>query len=482
VKVLVVDVGTSGVRAAVVGADARVGAVRYRAVLPSTPAPNFVEFDPAAMASAALGVAHEAIESSGPVDAVGIANQRASTVLWDRATGEAVGPGVGWQDLRTAAMCLALKEQGVALAPNESATKLAFLLDMADHDRERDLCFGTVDTWMAWTLSGGSVHVTDPSNAGLTGMLESDASGWAAPPLDALRIPSSVLPTIVDSSGVAGTASALPGAPPIAGLAGDQQASLVGQGCTRPGLAKITFGTGGMLDLCVGRTRPAFPRRGPHGTFPVVAWRRDGAVTWGLEAVMLAAGQAVEWLRDDLGLLSSAAESAEVAAACERTDGVWFVPALLGMGTPDWDFGARGAFLGLTRGTGRPQLVRAVLEGVAHRGVDLVEAVEADGDVRIESLRVDGGMSANPVFLQALADAAQRPVEVSPVLEATTLGAAFLAGLAVGVWADMEEVAGTWAPTRIVEPRKRTGAARERWREARARAREWVPELSAIEF
>ncbi|HEX2193182.1 MAG TPA: FGGY-family carbohydrate kinase [Acidimicrobiales bacterium] len=481
-RVLVVDVGTSGVRAAVVGADARVDTVHHRTVLPSTPAPNFVEFDPAAMAEAALTVARQAIESSGPVDAVGIANQRASTVLWDRATGEPVGPGVGWQDLRTAAMCLALKDQGVALAPNESATKLAFLLDMADPERGRDLCFGTVDTWIAWTLSGGSAHVTDPSNAGLTGLLESDASGWSRAPLETLRIPESVLPAIVDSSGVAGQAEAVPGAPPIAGLAGDQQASLVGQGCTRPGLAKITFGTGGMLDLCVGETRPPFDRKGPHGTFPVVAWRRDGAVTWGLEAVMLAAGQAVEWLRDDLGLLSNAAESAEVAAACEQTDGVWFVPALLGMGTPDWDFGARGAFLGLTRGTGRPQLVRAVLEGVAHRGVDLVEAVEADGGVTIESLRVDGGMSANPVFVQALADAAQRPVEVSPVLEATTLGAAFLAGLAVGAWADMDEVAGTWAPARVVEPRRRTGAARERWREARARAREWVPELSAIEF
>ncbi len=480
--VLVVDVGTSGVRAAVVGRDADVGDVHYRSVLPSTPAPNFVEFDAAAMAFAALAVAREAIQAHGPVEAVGIANQRASTIVWDRATGDPVAAGVGWQDLRTAAMCLALKEQGIALAPNESATKLAFLLDMADPDRQRDLCFGTVDTWIAWTLSEGSVHVTDPSNAGLTGMLEVDASGWSTPPLEALRIPRSVLPDIVDSSGVCGTASGLPGSPPIAGLGGDQQASLIGQGCTQPGLAKITFGTGGMFDVCVGATRPEFPRRGPHGTFPVVAWRREGVVTWGLEAVMLAAGQAVEWLRDDLGLLSTAAESAEVAAACERTDDVWFVPALLGLGTPDWDFGARGTFLGLTRGTGRPQLVRAVLEGVAHRGVDLVEAAEADGQVSVESLRVDGGMSANPVFLQALADAAQRPVEVSPVLEATTLGAAFLAGLAAGVWADMDEIAATWKPAQVVEPRPRTGAARERWREARARAREWVPELSAIDF
>jgi glycerol kinase len=482
VRILVVDVGTSGVRAAVVHPDATLAAVEHRPVPPSSPAPGFVEFDPVALADATLAVARAVLEEGGPADAVGIANQRASTVVWDRATGVPVGPGVGWQDLRTAAMCLALHDRGLRLAPSESATKLAFLLDLADPHRQRDLCFGTVDTWVAWALSEGTAHVTDLSNAGLTGLLEEDASGWAALPLEVLRVPESVLPTIVDSSGVAAEASALPGAPPIAGLAGDQQASLVGQGCTLPGLAKVTFGTGGMLDFCVGSQRPTFARRGRRGTFPIVAWRRAGAVTWGLEAVMLTAGQAVEWLRDDLGVLADAAESATVAAACESTDGVFFVPAFLGLGAPDWDFGARGALLGLTRGTGRAQLVRAVLEGVAHRGADLVEAVEADGGATIDTLRVDGGMSANPVFLQALADAAQRPVEVSPVVEATTLGAAFLAGLAVSTWADMEEIAATWHPARVVEPRPRSGAARERWREACTRARGWVPELSAIEF
>ena len=481
-SVLVVDVGTSGVRAAVVGADARIGHVHHRSVLPTSPAPGFVEFDATAMAAAVLAVARQALDATGPVDAVGIANQRASTVVWDRATGVPVGPGVGWQDLRTAAMCLSLQPQGIRLAPNESATKAAFLWDMADPDRTRDLCFGTVDTWVAWTLSGGTAHVTDPSNAGLTGLLEGDGSAWSRSPREALRIPEEALPAIVDSSGIAGSAQALPGAPPIAGIAGDQQASLVGQGCTRPGLAKVTFGTGGMLDLCVGPVRPAFPRRGPHGTFPIAAWRRNGRLVWGLEAVMLAAGQSVEWLRDDLGMLSTSAESAEVAAACDSTDGVWFVPALLGLGAPVWDFGARGTLLGLTRGSGRPQVVRAVLEGVAHRGADLVEAVEADGNVTIGSLRVDGGMSANPVFLQALADATQRPIEVSPVTEATTLGAAFLAGMAVGIWADEEEIAATWSPARLVEPRPRTGAARAKWREACERAQGWIPELTAIEF
>jgi len=482
VSILVVDVGTSGVRAAIVDHDATVAHVHHRQVLPTTPAQGFMEFDAAAMAAAALAVARQALADGGPVEAVGIANQRASTIVWDRATGVPVGPGVGWQDLRTAAMCLNLREQGIRVAPNESATKVAFLMDLVDPERERDLCFGTVDTWVAWTLSGGTLHVTDSSNVGLTGLFRLDGTGWATEPLEALQIPTASLPTIVDSSGVVGEAQALPGGPPIAGIVGDQQASLVGQGCTRPGLAKITFGTGGMVDLCVGPQRPSFARRGPNGTFPIVAWSRHGNLTWGLEAVMLTAGQAVEWLRDDLGLLSTSAESAEVAAACDSTDGVCFVPALLGMGTPAWDFGARGALLGVSRGTGRPQLVRAVLEGIAHRGVDLVEAVEADSGVSIASLRVDGGMSANPLFLQALADAAQRPVEVSPVLEATTLGAAFLAGLAVGTWADEEELAATWSPAQVVEPRRRSGAARQRWQEAVARARGWVPDLSAIEF
>src|SRR3954465_7553064 len=285
-SVLVVDVGTSGVRAAVVRGDASVEHGHYREVLPSTPAPGFVEFDAAAMATAALEVAKAALADGGPVDAVGIANQRSSTIVWDRATGEPVGPGVGWQDLRTVGMCLALQQQGIHVAPNVSATKLGFLLDMADPERTRDLCFGTVDTWVAWTLSNGSLHVTDLTNAAVTGMYRSDASGWSEPTLEALRVPTSTLPMVVDSSGIVGQATALDGSPPIAGIAGDQQASLVGQGCVAPGQAKITFGTGGMLDQCVGAERPGFHHRGGGGCFPIVAWRRGGATTWGIEAVM----------------------------------------------------------------------------------------------------------------------------------------------------------------------------------------------------
>ena len=480
-SVLVIDVGTSGVRAAVVTPDGAVENVQYREVLPQSPAPSFVEFDAKEMAEAVLGVARLALaDTDGAVEAVGIANQRASTIVWDRETGEPVGPGIGWQDLRTVGTCLMLQPQGIRVAPNASATKLAFLLDMADPDRSRDLCFGTVDTWVAWTLSGGAAHITDATNAAVTGLVHGDGSDWAPHLLEALNIPPSVLPRIVDSSGVVAEATALPGGPPIAGLAGDQQASLVGQGCTRPGLAKVTFGTGGMLDVCLGDKRPTFDVRGEGGCFPIIAWRRAGRVTWGIEAVMLSAGTAVEWLRDDLGIISSAAESDAVAGACDDTGDVWFVPALLGLGTPLWDFGARGTLVGLTRGTGRAQVVRAVLEGVAHRGADLVEAAEMDGGVSIASLRVDGGMSANATFVQALADAAQRPVEVSPVLEATTLGAAYLAGMAVDVWEDEEEIAGLWSPARVVEPAGKPD--RSRWKAAVERARQTVPELSSLDF
>jgi glycerol kinase len=479
-SILVVDVGTSGVRGAVVRPDATVDAVHYREVLPASPAPGLVEFDPSAMGDAALDVARAALAEGGPVAAVGVTNQRASTVVWDRATGLPVGPGLGWQDLRTVGACLVWQAQGLRFAPNESATKLGHLLDEHDPERTRDLCFGTVDSWIAWHLSGGGLHVTDLSNAAVTGLVRGDASAWNPTVLEALRVPESVLPALVDTSGIIGPASALPGAPPLAALAGDQQASLVGQGCVLPGLAKITFGTGGMLDVCVGPGRPAFERQGKQGTFPIVAWRREGKLVWGVEAVMLAAGTNVEWLRDDLQLIATAEESHDIAAACETADGVMYVPALLGLGTPRWDYGARGTLLGITRGTGRPELVRAVLEGVAHRGADLVEATESDTGLAIPRLRVDGGMSANPTFVQALADSTRRPVEVSPEREATTLGAGYLAGLAVGTWSGWDEIAAGWHPATVVEPGRELDRAR--WREAVERAAGWEPDLSAISF
>jgi glycerol kinase len=453
-------------------------------LLPSSPAPGLVEFDAAAMAAIVLELSRAALDAARPgdVDAIGVANQRGSTVLWDRATGEPVGPGLGWQDLRTVGRCLELKSEGLRTGPNYSATKLEHLLDLADPDRGRDLCFGTVDSWVTWTLTQGAVHVTDATNALITGLLEPDARDWSERALEILRIPTRLLPRVVDSSGVVGDASALPGAPPIAGIAGDQQASLLGQGCVRAGDAKITFGTGGMLDLVLGPDRPEFETRGRAGTFPLVCRRVGGADTWGVEAVMLSAGTNVEWLRDDLGVIATAAESHDVAAGCESTGDVWYVPALLGLGTPAWDFGARGTVLGLTRGTGRAELVRAVLEGVAHRAADLVEAAEGDAGIAVPRLRADGGMTDNPTFVQLVANACQRVVEVSPVREATALGAAFLAGLATGAWGGDDELAATWAPRQRIEPRPGHEGDRHRWRDACHRAEHWLPELSSLDF
>jgi glycerol kinase len=284
----------------------------------------------------------------------------------------------------------------------------------------------------------------------------------------------------VDSCGVVGGARALPGAPPIGALLGDQQASLVGQGCVRPGDAKITFGTGGMLDLVLGQDSPGLGRRGKAGTFPIVAWRDHGRITWGVEAVMLAAGTNVQWLRDDLGLIATSADSHTVAAKCADTGGVVYVPAPLGIGTPVWDYGARGALFGLTRGSGRAEIVRAVLEGVAHRGADLVDAAESDSGIDIPVVRVDGGMTDNPTFVQALADATQRPVEISPVREATARGAALMTALALGRHGGVDDLASTWSPRARIEPARTLD--RDRWRDALARARGWIPELSGIDF
>ncbi len=470
-------------RAALVDEGLQVVAIESRSMPPSTPFPGLVEFDAAAMAAAVTDAATMVIGRGPAPIAVGITNQRASTIVWDRMTGEPIGPGIGWQDLRTVFDCITAKaEHGVSLAPNQSITKLAWLLANTPGAGGRNLCFGTVDTWLAWTLTDGSVHVTDHTNAAVTGLCGGDPAGWNDGLAAAFGIPVSVLPDIVDSSGVIGEATALPGAPPIAALVGDQQGSLIGQGCVRSGQAKITFGSGGMLDLCTGTEPPASHQRAPHGTYPIVAWSRDGALVWGTEAIMLSAGTNVQWLVDDLGVIESPAASHEVAASVASSDGVVYVPALLGLGTPHWDFGARGTLLGVTRGSTTAHVVRAVLDGVAQRAVDLVEAAEADTGLAIEALRVDGGMSTNPTFVRSLADLSRRRVEVSPVADATMLGAAFLAGLAVGTWADVDEAAALWSPQLVAEPEVDRSADRAQWAEAVQRSSGWIPELSALDF
>jgi glycerol kinase len=452
--------------------------------------PGLVEIDASALAKAVLAVARGCLVEAGPVEGVGVTNQRGTTVLWDASTGEPVGPALSWQDLRTAGTCLELQAEGLRLSPSESATKLAWLLDNYDPKREQDLRFGTLDTWVVWALSQGSAHVTDPGNAGVSGLLPTEevlagraSLAWDEARLERFRVPGGVMPRIVPSCGTVALATALPGSPPICGIAGDQQASLIGQGCVSAGEAKVTFGTGAFLDVNVGPSPPPFGasgKSGAHGCLPVIAWKIGDEVTWGVEALMFSAGSALSWLVDDLELLSSPEQSEQVAADCEDTGDVWFVPALIGLGTPQWDFGARTLLIGATAGTGRPELVRSVLRGIAHRGADLLEAAEADSGTAVGRLRADGGMTANTVFVQEFADACQRPVEISAELEATSLGAGLLAGMAAGIWSTKQEVAALAKPRKVVEPA--APDRRQRWKEAVTRAEKWIPELSALKF
>ena len=493
--ILVIDIGTTGLRAAIVDATGSIVDVEYRANPPSTPFAGLVEFDAAHMAALVLEVARVVLKrSAAHVIGVGITNQRASTVVWDRATGVPVGPGLGWQDLRTVMECItARSEHGLQFAPNQTATKAAWMLknygaDLASRARDGDICIGTIDSWIAWTLSQGALHVTDHTNAAVTGLVSRDATSWSSDICDILEIPIVALPKIVASSQELGQATALNNLP-ITALVGDQQASLVGQGCITPGRTKITFGTGGMLDMYTGTTVPSSSARTVSGTFPIVAFslHRNGAaeIHWGVEAIMLSAGTNIEWLRDDMGLISSAGDSELLAASVDSSDGVTYVPALFGLGTPHWDYGARGSLFGLTRGSTRAHVVRSVLEGVAHRGADLYEAASAECDSVEPTIRIDGGMSQNRVFVEALANATGANIEVSPVTEATTLGAAFLAGTALSLWPNLTVATSHWAPQTVVAPSLgadvRT-SSRAQWQEAVTRTRGWIPALSALDF
>ena len=486
--ILVIDIGSSAVRTAVVNPDGSVVARHQMPFAAVQPMAGLVELDATALVRSALSAAKASLEEARGVDAVGVTNQRGTTVVWDASSGEPIGPALSWQDLRTAGTCLELQAEGLRLAPNESATKLAWLLDNFEKDRARDLRFGTLDSWVVWALTEGAAHVTDRSNAGITGLLPTEAvlAGtadleWDPERLRRFAVPKEYMPTLVPSSGLVAPATALPGSPPIAGIVGDQQASLMGQGCLRPGQAKATFGTGAFLDINIGGAPPAFGgKSGENGCLPIVAWERSGVITWGIEALMISAGAAVSWLVDDVALITSPAQSAAVAAQCDDTGDVYYVPALIGLGTPQWDFGARSLFIGMSAGTGRPQLVRAVLRGIAQRGADLLEAAQADSGQQVNRLRADGGMSANAVFVQELADACQRPVEISAELEATSLGVAFLAGLATGTWSSDDELSELAQPREIVEPGPEP--RRARWKEAISRAERWIPELSALKF
>jgi len=475
--IVAIDAGTTSVRATVFNENGQLLREATRDCSPTTPAKAMVEFDATLLGSATMDAVFDVIADVGPIGSVGVANQRCSTVVWDSGTGKPVGPGIGWQDLRTAAECSDLSRGGVPVGPNQSPTKAKWLWDQHDPGRTKDLCVGTIDSWLIWILSEGSAHITDASNAHASGFMTADGSGWNYEVAEATNIPISGLGSIVDSIGPVAVASALPGKPLITAVAGDQQASMFGHGCTTIGDIKATFGTGASMNRCLANTAPKLS----SGSFPIIARREFGNTVWGTEAIMLSAGSCLAWLVD-LGLIDSPAHSNTVAAECADSGDVWFVPALAGLGSPYWDVAATGTLLGLTRGTTRAHIVRAVLDGIAHRGADLLECI-LDGqaatnaptrDTGVARLPIDGAMSTNPVFVQALADTTQCEIAIAASAEMTGVGIAQMAGIGANL-IDGDETAPRderpqGQPARnVVEPSCVTD--RDKWREAVNRAR-----------
>jgi glycerol kinase len=481
VRALAIDVGSSSVRTAQVDEHGTVSHVQRARLTVRSPSPGEVELDAAEIAHLALDLARRTLADGGPCAVVGVTNQRATTIVFDPVTYEAVGPALSWQDLRTVLDCLVLQGQGLRLAPNQSATKARWLVDHARRPAA-GLRFATVETWIAWHLSEGASFVTDRSNASVNGLAGPDLQHWDENTLSILGLDPTMLPRLVDTAGELGTASALDGAPAITALMGDQPASLFGQSCVRHG-AKITFGTGAMLDLVGDRPTPTSMRRLASGCYPTVVRSLEGSPTWGLEGIVLSAGSCVEWLTD-LGLIATSASSEPLARSVPSSDGVTFVPAFSGLGTPQWDFGARGAFFGLTRGSSRAHLVRAVLEGVAQRGVDLLLAAEEETGSAVEEIRVDGGMTGNRFFVQRLADFTGRPVAVSSEREATARGVGLMALVGAG-FLGLDDVTGLWSPAYVATPAigdDERDAARRVWRDALTRAERTIPELSTVAF
>ena len=493
--VLALDQGTTSSRAIAFGHDGRILGVAQQEFRQLFPQPGWVEHDPLEIWSTQRDVAARAIALSGlhpgDIAAVGIANQRETTVVWERASGRPIANAIVWQDRRTASRCDALRHAGheptfaertgLLLDAYFSATKLEWLLDHVPDARARaergELAFGTVDSWLAWQLSGGAAHVTDASNASRTLLFNIHSGDWDDELLRLLRIPRAMLPRVVASSETFATTACagLPRAVRVAGIAGDQQAALFGQACYAPGMAKNTYGTGCFLLMNTG----AKPARSAHRLLATVAWRRASALTYALEGSVFVAGAAIQWLRDGLGLIARASDIGAAASAVPDSGGVFFVPALSGLGAPYWDPRARGTLVGITRGTTRAHIARATLDSIAFQSAELIEAMAADSGIALSELRVDGGATACDPLMQIQADVLGVPVVRPRVTETTALGAAYLAGLAVGFWKDDAEIARLWARDRVFEPSAARPDARERlgeWKRAVERARDWARE------
>jgi len=448
-SVLAIDQGTTGSTCLVIDSDGRVIGRGYREITQHYPQPGHVEHDAEEILTRTVDAGREAIAQAGQVPAaIGITNQRETVVVWDRDSGRPVGPAIVWQDRRTADRCSELAPYaseisqitGLVIDPYFSATKLEWMLRDADLARRAAggaLLAGTIDTWLIWRLTGGAVHATDPTNASRTLLFDIDAREWSRVQCERFTVPLAMLPEVRPSSGDFGVADAAWfGSPvPIRGVAGDQQAALFGQGCWQPGEGKNTYGTGAFLLFNAGDTRPP----GGMGMLTTLACGRRGEAAYALEASIFIAGAAVQWLRDGLGIVTSASETEALAKSLDGNDGVYFVPALVGLGAPHWEPRARGTITGLTRGTTRAHLARAALESMAYGTRDVVEAMRALGAGSLDRLRVDGGAAANDWLMQFQADQLGVPVERPDLVETTALGAAGLAGLAAGVWSSPDE-------------------------------------------
>ena len=468
-KVLIaLDQGTTSSRAVVFDLEGHILAVASEEFPQIFPQPGWVEHDPKQILATQVNSLQRAVRRSGVhpenILAIGITNQRETTLLWNRETGECPHNAIVWQCRRTAPDVEKLVEEGwrevivrkTGLVPDAyfSGTKLAWLLREKDLRKDAEagkLCFGTVDSFLAWNLCSGHPHVTDATNAGRTMLFNLETQDWDDDLLHVLDIPRSCLPKVVDSAGVIGTLDPeILGVPvPVAAMAGDQHASLFGQACFEQGMVKNTYGTGCFMLMNAGHDVP----RGKSGLLSTMAWRLQGERTCALEGSVFMGGATVQWLRDELQIIKSASETEAIARTVENTGGVYLVPAFTGLGAPWWDMYSRGTLVGMTRGTGRPQIVRAALEAIAYQSADLLEAMAADAGFRPETLRVDGGASANAFLMQFQADIMGIPVVRPQVLETTALGAALLAGIGVGVYASPEETASIWRRDLTFEPK-----------------------------
>ncbi len=490
--VLAFDQGTTSCRAIVFNRSGSVVGVAQEEFAQHYPQPGWVEHDAEVIWQSQLAVARQVMSecslNAADVAAIGITNQRETTLLWDRATGQPIHPAIVWQDRRTAAACDQMIEAGLADRVQRKtglvidayfcASKVKWLLDQVPGARERakrgELAFGTIDSWLIWKLTGGRVHATDVTNASRTMLLDITTGRWDDDMLELFQIPAAVLPEVLPSGHRYGmTEAELFGSPiQIASAAGDQQSALFGQNCTRHGMAKSTYGTGCFALMNIGGE----PMLSRSKLLTTVACSLSDRREYALEGSLFIAGAAVQWLRDGLGIIQSSAEVESLAASVPDSNDVYLVPAFAGLGAPHWDALARGILIGITRGTTRAHIARAALEGIAFQVADVLEAMKHDSGIAIDQLRVDGGAAANDLLMQFQADILGVPVVRPKIIETTALGAAFLAGLAVGFWDGTDEIERIWQTERVFEPRLDKGQAaarRARWAQALDRAREW---------